>query len=362
MVSSSNHISSNHWQALNPRLEIDLQKIRTNAQAVAELCSKVGVEVVGITKGCTGSPEIARAMLSGGVRVLGDSRLLNILRLKNAGFNVPLFLIRSPMPSEIEQVVELADASVNIDVSVLRGLANAARKQGKQHHVVLMVELGDQREGVPVDQVIPLVNAIKHFDGIKISGIGANIGCRSRIYPSSRHIQNLLDLRDHIKRETGIEIETVSAGGSAVLHLIESGDWPSGISQVRIGEAILLGLDGIEGRPIRGTTRDAFRLTAEVIEVKSWCSPVEKGSATNQGNMALIALGYQDIGTAKPVSLQSGLIPRGATSDHLLVEVTHSQQLRVGQEVSFLLPYSGLVAAFTSRYVRKVFWEANETW
>ena len=69
-----------------PYLSIDLDKIEHNARTIVRLCQTHGIQVFGVTKCVCGHPEVARAMLRGGVSSLADSRLENIHRLKTAGF------------------------------------------------------------------------------------------------------------------------------------------------------------------------------------------------------------------------------------------------------------------------------------
>ena len=67
-----------------PRLIIDVDKIEHNARTIVALCNQHGIEVTGVTKVTCGHPEVARAMLRGGVSSIADSRLENIQRLIEA--------------------------------------------------------------------------------------------------------------------------------------------------------------------------------------------------------------------------------------------------------------------------------------
>ena len=82
-----------------PRLEIDLRKIRHNTVSLVNRLSVRGISITGITKAVRGNAHIAVAMLQGGVRALGDSRIENIERMQRAGISAPMVLIRSPMIS-----------------------------------------------------------------------------------------------------------------------------------------------------------------------------------------------------------------------------------------------------------------------
>ncbi|MGD8932354.1 MAG: alanine racemase, partial [Chromatiales bacterium] len=79
-----------------PYLTIDLAKIEHNARTVVELCRDRGIAVTGVTKLTCGHPEVARAMLRGGVTGLADSRLENIRRMRDAGIQSTFMLLRLP--------------------------------------------------------------------------------------------------------------------------------------------------------------------------------------------------------------------------------------------------------------------------
>ncbi|MCT6985900.1 alanine racemase, partial [Salmonella enterica] len=57
-------------------------------------------------------------------------------------------LLRSPCLSEIEDVIRYADISLNSEPIIMRALSQEAQRQGKTHQVLLMVDMGDLREGI----------------------------------------------------------------------------------------------------------------------------------------------------------------------------------------------------------------------
>jgi predicted amino acid racemase len=131
-----------------PYLTVDLDAIEHNARAIVGRCAEHGITVAGVTKGVCGNVEIARAMLRGGVASLADSRLENIARLRAAGVGVPITMLRLPPLSGVEEVVAAAGASLNSELEVVAGLSEAALRRGAVHDVVVMIDLGDLREGV----------------------------------------------------------------------------------------------------------------------------------------------------------------------------------------------------------------------
>jgi predicted amino acid racemase len=349
-----------------PRLEIELDKIAYNAQELTALFGSRGICVTAVTKGVCGSLEIASVLLRSGIRSLGDSRIANIRRMREAGLDAQFVLIRSPAPSEAEQVVELADVSLNTEISVIQLLAKHAARHGKIHRVILMIELGDLREGIlPLDAEL-VVKEIIGLAGVELMGIGTNLACFGGIKPTEANMRKLSSIADSIQREYGIDFEIVSGGNSANYQWCVSTPEVGLINHLRIGEAILLGCDPLSRKRIPGLYSDAFTLVAEVIELKTKPSrPYGKVAQDAFGRVpafedrgwmrrALLALGEQDVDVSAIKSrIEADIL--GASSDHLILDATKDPSLEVGAEVRFDVNYGALFRVMTSPYVEKVY-------
>ena len=69
---------------------------------------------------------------------------------------------------------------------------------------------------------------------------------------------------------------------------------------------------------------------------------------------AICALGKQDFDAATTVPCDPGIIILGASSDHLMLDVTDSvEEYQVGGLVKLKLGYFSTMRAFTSEYVKK---------
>ena len=350
-----------------PRLEIDLDGIARNARTLVDRLSRRGISVTGVTKATLGSPDIARAFLRSGVKGLGDSRIENIERLRRAGIGAPVTLVRSPMPSQVRRVVEHADTSFNTELEVVAALSAAARRAGRTHRVVLMVELGDLREGILPADLHDAVRATLRLPNIVLEGIGTNLACRSGVVPDRTNMAELSALADALDaafgRALGGPLRRVSGGNSANLGWALGGADRGRVDDLRLGESILLGRDPLHREAIEGLHTDAIRLVAEVIESKEKPSrpwgDVAQGAFGSVGHspdrgpvrQALLALGRQDV---DPDDLYPppGISVRGASSDHLVVE-SGQRRLDVGAEVTFGLGYGALLRAMTSPFVAR---------
>lgn len=347
-----------------PRLEIDLDKIYHNARTLVERLAGRGISVTGVTKASLGSFDIANTLLSAGVSALGDSRIENIEAMRGGQVAAPMMLIRSPMLSQADRVVRQADMSFNTELAVINRLSCAARDANRTHKVVLMVELGDLREGIMPADLKETVRAVLRLPNIHLSGIGANLACHGGVSPDAGNMSELSALADSVEASFGVSLELVSGGNSANLDWALSGVDTGRINNLRLGEAILLGCEPLHRQPIEGLYTDAMTLVAEVIEAKikparPWGTIAqtafgEAAVAGGGGDMsrAILAIGHQDV---DPSGLQApqGLRILGASGDHLII---HSDSLHhtAGAEIRFGLNYSALVRAMTSPFVAKV--------
>lgn len=357
-----------------PRLEIDLKKILHNATTLVSQLGARNISVIGITKAMLGAPELANTLIAAGVSGLGDSRIENIERIRQSGITAPITLIRSPMISQSKRVVTHADASLNTEIEVIRKLSEAAKNNGLNHRVILMVELGDLREGIMPGDLESVVRKTIQLPNITLSGIGTNLACRSGVCPDYRNMVELSRLADSIESKFDIHLDFVSGGNSANMNWVADEHHPTRINNLRLGESILLGREPLYRQPIEGLHTDGITLIAEVIETnvkpkQPWgqfaqnafgtVSPIKDSVSASKQNIlqSILAIGHQD---TDPTGLQmpSGVKTLGASSDHLVIE-TGSVAFPPGTEVPMLPNYNGLVRAMTSPFVAK-FWKAAE--
>jgi predicted amino acid racemase len=189
-----------------PRVEIELDKLIHNAHKLTALYGSKGIRVTGVTKGVCGSPRIVSALLNSGIRSFGDSRIANLQKMREAGIDGQFILIRSPAPSEVKQVVEFADVSLNTEISVIRLLAEHAANRDKTHLVILMIEMGDLREGILPSDVESVVKETISLRGVKLAGIGTNLACFGGIRPTEANMRELSMIAGDIQRKCGINL------------------------------------------------------------------------------------------------------------------------------------------------------------
>lgn len=349
----------------SPRIEVDLDLIGQNAEELVRRTAARGVSVTAITKALRGLPALGRVFLAAGAVALGDSRVENIERLRADGIDAPIVLVRSALPSEVGRVVAAADMSCATEVEIVELLSAAAVPARRVHGVVLMVELGDLREGIMPGDLPDAIARCLTLPNIEVRGIGTNLACRNGVVPDDRNLGELSDLATSIEAQFGITLEVVSGGNSSSLGWLSSTEKVGRINNLRLGEAILLGRDPLGRAPIPGLHQDAATIFAEVIESKhkprrAWGQRAQSTFAPpadatpldeHHGWHSLLAVGHQD---TDPLDLgaPSGVRIIGASSDHLVIASEH--RLALGSEIAFGPGYSALVRSMSSRTVHPV--------
>ena len=352
------------------RIEVDCGRLKRNTEAVVNLCASQGIEVVGVTKACCGNPEVARAILAGGACMLAESRLSNVRRLLEAGIQAEIMLLRLPALSEVDEVVRLTQVSLNSQVETVRALSQAASAQGVNHRVILMVETGDRREGVMPERALETARGMAHLPNIELIGMGANTTCIGGVLPTRENTQALVDVAEAVEHSLGIRFKTISAGNSASLALLLRHEMPGGATQLRIGGAIMIGeVDSTGEWPHVLPHQDAFTVMAEVIELETKPSLPEGRLAPNAfGDIprwtdlglrrrAILALGRQDLQIESLVPKRPGVVILGASSDHLVLDVTEaSPPVCLGEELEFRPLYgavaTGMASAAATQLIR----------
>lgn len=349
-----------------PLLAIDPQKVEHNTRLLAGLLQEQGMRLVGVAKGVSAHLDVVGAMIRGGAAAIGDSRIANLARIREWGYRGETVLLRAPGPSQCAAAVAYADTSLNSEVSTVRLLGEAALSAGRLHNVILMVDLGDLREGVTLERAPEVALAMERVPGIRLVGIGTNLACYGGVIPTVKTMELLLKVKEEVERRLGRRLERVSGGTSANMKMVLERQMPPGITELRIGEAILLGNEAVRREPIPGCFSDAFILKAEVIEVQEKPSqPIGEIGQDAFGNVpnfedrgirrrALLAVGRQDVDPQGLIPLEPGIEILGASSDHLICDVEEAASpVEVGAILEFRLTYSALLRASTSSYVAK---------
>lgn len=350
-----------------PRLEIFPDRIRDNARSIIKLCRSHGAQVAVVTKVASAHAAVTNAVLEAGPDMLADSRIMNLRYLGETGATVPRLLLRLPTQSEAHDAVLNSELSLNSSVATMKKLSDAAVALGKTHQVIVMVDVGDLREGVWPEMAPEVVAQAARLPGIEVMGVGCNLACYGGVIPSQENMARLIAVREECRKKSGLRLDLISGGNSSSLPLLASGKMPAEINHLRLGESILLGRNVIDRSPWPGTRQDTFRLVAEVIEVERKPSvPIgETGQDAFGGTpqyvdrgwrkRAICNIGRQDVVVDGIEPEDGGIIVLGGSSDHLILDVEEAAtDVKVGDQLAFYPGYGALLALSTSPYVSKV--------
>lgn len=346
-----------------PELRIDVEAIGRNTEVVAAMLRARGLDLVAVTKGCLGEPRVAAAMLAGGAVALADTRDANLRRLRSALPEAELHRIHLPSykesfePGDVTYVSSWGGACAlkaakarRMGVARLRSASDAPTSRGttrERCRVMVLVETGDEREGVPGEELLSLATQVASDSELHLEGVATNFACfRGRPEGLRASVEGVARSASALKA-AGLSVERVSGGNSSLLHLIRAQEeLPAQVTELRCGEALLLGHDALHYRPLPGCSREACLLRAEVVE--RYTRQVAEGPVTR----LVLGVGRQDLGSGPVRFVYPGLREVGRSADYLVAEAgrEHSE-VREGTMLDMIPTYEALVAAWTSPYV-----------
>lgn len=350
-----------------PQLKINLEAISQNARFLASLLAPSNARLWGVTKVVSGDPAIGRIMLEAGCHGLAESRLENLGRLRDDLGSFNSMLIRPPGLGFAHDVVGMCQVSLQSELEMIRLLDASARQKGVVHNVILMVELGDLREGVNPDEVLPMIAQITGMQGINLEGLGCSLTCLAGVAPSHENLGKLLQIVQVARHELGLKLPFVSAGSTNTLPMLLAGELPDGVNDYRVGEGIMLGTDVLTREPLHGFRQDAFELEAEIIELMTKPSMPEGVIAQDafgshphfedrgMRKRAIVNIGRLDADPELIAPLDQGVIVLGASSDHTVLDVEDAKGLHLGGKLRFRPGYGALLRLYSSKYVNKVY-------
>lgn len=357
-----------------PRITINLKQLGENVARIAEIVKKeCGLPTLAlVTKGCCADPEVVKVIAANpDIDYLADSRIENFKNYPEEAACKKTMLLRIPMQSELQDVVKYIDLCQISEIETIKKLDEFAREAGKVQEILLMIDMGDLREGLffrNKENILEVAEEIIALPNIKLRGIGVNMNCYGAIIPKEDNLSEFVGIAKSIEEKYGVTLDIVSGGNSGTVYLAEAGKLPEGITNLRIGESYLQGTESSYGQEVSGTHPDTFVLEAEIVEVQVKPSlPIGESGVDAFGHVpyyedkgemkrAIIAAGKQDVELDSMTPLDEKIEIMGGSSDHIILDITHSEtDYKVGDIVRFKLGYSGMLRATTSKYVDRAY-------
>lgn len=345
------------------------RKLKKNFEALDDLFEKNGITWGIVSKLLCGHEEFIREVIDLGVKQLCDSRVSNLKMIKSISENIETIYIKPPPKRSISSIVKYADISVNTEINTIKLLSEEAQKQNKAHKIIIMIELGELREGVMKDDFIEFYNDVFKLPNIDVIGIGTNLTCMYGVLPSHDKLIQLCLYEQLIEAKFDRNIEYVSGGSSVTIPLIFQNLLPKGINHFRVGETVFLGTDVYNNRPFKQMEASVFQLFAEIIELSEKPRvPIGdmgqnlKGETVNFDNAdagetsyrAIIDLGLLDIEENHITLKDKEIEIVGASSDMIVLDLKENKKnYKVGDLLEFEMDYMGVLRIMNSRYIEK---------
>lgn len=344
-------------------------KLKHNFTFLNTLFQNNSIEWGVVTKLLCGNKLYIQELLNLGVQEIHDSRVSNLRAAKQLDPNITTCYIKPPAKRSIKSIVTYADVSLNTELATIKLLSAEAQKQNKTHKIIIMIELGDLREGVLGEQLLDFYEQVFNLPNIDVIGLGANLNCLSGVMPSTDKMIQLCLYEQLIEAKFNRRIPFVSGGTSVVIPLLLTKQVPKGINHFRVGEMLYFGNNLFTGEPMEGMESDVIKLYAEIIELSTKpVVPIGQLEANPSGEVfeidpndygktalrGILDLGLLDISTEFLIPCDKGISISGASSDMLIVDFENADKdYQVGDLVEFNLKYMGALGLLNSNYIEK---------
>ncbi|HMR43843.1 MAG TPA: alanine racemase [Saprospiraceae bacterium] len=330
-----------------------------------------------VTKLLCGNKSYLKELVKLKPKEVHDSRLSNLELLKELAPEIQRVYIKPPPAKIIKRLVACADVSFNTQISTIEKINEEAKRQNVIHKVLIMIELGDLREGVMMEDILSFYQKVFELENIEVIGIGANLNCLNGILPSKDKLIQLSLYKELINARFQSNIKWVSAGTSITLPLLKKKQVPTGCNHFRVGETLFFGNDIYDKKPISKMKQDVFTLKAEVIEIKEKPTVPSGLQGTNlrgekpefnrenigqKSTRAILDVGVLDVKPEDIKPLKKGIQLVGGSSDMIIVDLgENADKIKLGDMLSFKPNYMGVLSLMNSKYIsKKVKTDGNE--
>ncbi len=345
-------------------------KLRENFEFLDALFQKHNVEWGVVSKLLCGNKAFIQELIDLGIREMHDTRITNLKAIKQLCPEVQTVYIKPPPKRSIANVVKFADVSFNTDYSTIALLSDEAVVQDKLHKIIIMVEMGDLREGVLGEQLTDFYGKVFNLPNIEIIGIGTNLNCLNGIMPSVDKLIQLSLYKQLIEAKFDKKIRWISGGTTVAVPMLIKNQVPAAVNHFRVGEALYFGKDLFTNGMIEGLHSDVFRLYTEIIELyEKPVVPTGEQMENPSGRLnvfdeadfgkktyrAIIDIGLLECNPQYLIPEDENIEVIEASSDMLVIDLRRNEKgYKVGDLISFQLKYMGALGLMNSVYVNKI--------
>ncbi len=355
------------------KLRIYPERIIRNIDKMNDIMKKHDKQWSLVTKVLSGNKAALTAVLKSDViyktHSIADSRVSNLKKIKAIDQNIVTMYLKPPAKSYIQGVVKYADISLNTDYETLHALDREAARQKTIHQVIIMIEMGELREGVVRENFLDFYEKVFKLPNINVIGLGTNLGCMYGIEPTYDKLIQLSLYEQLIEMRFNKNIQLVSGGSSITLPLLTKGKMPKQVNHLRIGEAIFLGTTPLTNNKFNNLSTNTFEFLGNIVEFeKKETYPdgiigngnvghveiIKENNVTEKEYRALIDFGLVDVDTSflKPKDTEISFL--GTTSDLSVYSLgKNKRQYTSGKTIAFQPNYMAVAQLMNSQYITK---------
>lgn len=347
----------------------DIDKLKLNFEYLNNLFVENGIKWSVVTKVLSGNKKLLTELLKLDINQVCDSRVTNLKIIKGLKPEVETIYIKPPAKRAIPGVIKYADISLNTELETIKMLSVEAQKQNKTHKIIIMLELGELREGVKGEDFVDFYESVFNQKNIEVIGLGANLNCLYGVLPNRDKLLQLSLYQQILEAKFNKKLPYVSGGSSVTIPLIFQKLLPEGINHFRVGETLFLGTDVYNDIPLEQMSNNIFMLYSEIIELIEKPIVPEGEMGTNlEGDTytfedkdigettvrAIIDIGLLDVEIKHLEFVDKDITIAGASSDVIVIDLgDNEKQYKVGDVIEFKLDYMGTLRIINSRYIDK---------
>lgn len=350
---------------------LNKKNLESNFNYLKNLFEENNIEWAIVSKLLCGNLELLEVLCELDINEICDSRISNLKKIKQLNPNINTVYIKPPAKKNIEKVIKYADVSFNTEFTTIKWLSEEAAKQNKTHKIIIMIELGDLREGVLGEDLTNFYKQVFHLPNIEITGIGSNLNCLHGVLPSNDKLLQLSLYKKLIEATFEKQIPWVTGGTSVVIPLLFKKQIPKDMNHFRVGETLFFGNNLLTGEIIEGMNEDVFRMHSQIIEINEKPKipigvmeenpsgekfEIDEDDYGKSSYRAILDIGVLDISETNFILPEDkNLKIVGASSDMIVVDLGKNEEdYKVGDELQFKLKYMGALRVFNSEYIDKI--------
>jgi len=325
-----------------PALIIDLDALEANIQAMADHAKAVGQRLRPHTK-THKSVEIARRQVAAGAvgvccATLGEAEVMG-----RAG--IPGVHISSPVvrPHRVQRLMALNAIATDLSVAVdhpdnVAALAEAAAAAGKTLQIMVDIDVGSRRTGVPsAQEATALAQQVEAASHLTLAGVQGYAGFLQHIYDWDERVrggQEVADFLAEVKRQlaaAGVAPPVFSGGGTGT-HAIDCTQ--AVLNELQAGSYVFLDTDY---QAVKHAGAAAHRFREALFVQASVVSAAQEDCVTTDAGLKAFATdcGLPELRRGAPAGATYGF----AGDEHGRITFAGSERIGLGAVVECLSPH-----------------------